>query len=145
MAKSIKVGGLVVEVPDDSPLLSPERASACKTAERPAIPDEPEQQAYVYQPNDPYGAAVGRVHAIGNLPRVDKPWVRKTFFLFLVVLPFTCIELAAVASTFSEDGVVMKLKMFLLFSGLAVLFSAPYFVIWKKSRKAKGKANNGSA
>jgi len=146
MARTIKMGNFIVEVPDNSSLLAPGRSvSPLETkAERPDVPSEPEPEVYVYQPNDPYRSAIDRVHAIGSLERVDKPWVQRTFFLFFVIVPFVVGELAAVAVALHEEG-FMKVKLFLLVNFFVLLLCAPYFIIWRRARKAKARVRGSVA
>lgn len=141
--KTVKFGNLTLEVPENSPLLASGSVVSLPEvkAERPDIPREPEPEIHVYQPNDPFHSAIDRVHALGNLEKVDKPWVQKTFFFFFVLVPFVVGELAAVASTLHQEG-LMKVKVFLLVNFGVLLVCAPYFIIWRRARLAKSRSRN---
>src|SRR5215510_11516594 len=100
MSKTIKVGGILVEVPDDSPLAGSPDAdeSPALTAEKPEEPEKLETLQYVYRPNDPFQANIDRVVVLRNIESSGKPWVRKAFVFFFLIFPMLIAEIAAVGA-----------------------------------------------
>ena len=149
MPKTIKVGGLIVEVPDDSPLLSsPQRENQPKVvAERPAetLDPDPIAEVRIFQPNDPYRAAIDRVEMLGNLEKVEKPWVKRTFFVFFLLLPLSMGELAAFAALKNEPDPTVGWKLFFFLNFFTALLCTPYFFIWRRSTKAQARRTSAEA
>jgi hypothetical protein len=138
MTKTIKIGGLTVEVPDDSPLASGPvvESPAALVAEK---PDEPEKLAtleHVYRPNDPFQSSVDRVVALGNAHATGKSWVRKTFLVCLVILPFTFIQIAAIGALFNPSS-TSRLSDFLFVNFLGLFVWVPGLLIWRAKRPKK--------
>src|SRR5262245_30345620 len=78
MPRTMKIGGLDVVLPDDSPLgesAGNETATRFQ-AEKPEEPAKLESPQYVFRPNDPFQSNVDRMVALGNVQNT-KPWVRK--------------------------------------------------------------------
>ena len=141
VSKTIKVGGIYVEVPDDSPLASgPVSDSPLPlTAEKPEEPEKLESGQYVYRPNDPFQSSIDRVVVLGNVHSVGKPWVKKAFMFFFVILPFTCVEIAAISALFNESS-NSRLGDFLFVNFLGMFAWAPYLLIWWRTRAKKAAA-----
>jgi hypothetical protein len=94
MTKTIKMGNIYVEVPDESYLLD----SDAKKDSDFIKPEEPEallEEVKVYKPNDPFHSTVDRWEALGNIEKANKPWIKKGYFIFFIVLPFILFELMA--------------------------------------------------
>ena len=130
MSKTIKVGGVHVEIPDDSPLAQVAVADSVPlTAEKPDEPEKLESLPYVYRPNDPFQSNIDPIVAIGNVHSAGKPWVRKVFMFFFVILPMLVAEIAAVGALFIEpEG--ERWKMIALYNLFGLAASAPYLAIW---------------
>ncbi len=136
MTRMIKLGNLYVEVPDDGSLNEPPIKPASIRAERPPEPEKLDPQPYIYQTNDPFRSSIDRIHALGNLEKVEKPWVRKSFFVLFLVLPFIFGELFAVAAVVNGQGPAAW-KVFLFINIFTAVVCTPYFVIWRKASRQK--------
>ena len=138
MAKTVKVGNLYVEVPDNSPLL--ERKPVV-FAEKPSekIDPDPIAEVRVYQPNDPFQSSIDRIEMLGNIEKVDKPWVRKTFVFFFLVFPLTCGGLGAIAALINEPNPSAAWKLFFFINFVTVLLCTPYFFMWRRASRRKAK------
>jgi|SRR5690242_15283160 len=137
MPRTIKMGGMDVIIPDDSPLGStPATESGPQfQAEKPEEPEKLESQPYVYRPNDPYQASVDRVVALGNV-QDTKPWVKKAFLIMFLVFPAAIMEITAInALIFEPEG--DKLRKFVMYNVLGLIFCAPYLLIWIGTKLAK--------
>lgn len=138
MTKTIELGGITVSIPDDSPLASGSVAEspAALLAEKPEEPERLASSQYVYRPNDPFQSSIDRVVVLGNVHSTGKPWVKKAFMFFFLILPFSCAEIIAVGALFTEpEG--RKLGQFLLFNLIGLIVSAPYLLIWRGTRPKK--------
>ena len=138
MTKTIKLGGITVEVPDDSPLASASgvESPAALLAEKPEEPEKLASPQYVYRPNDPFQSSIDRVVVLGNVHSSGKPWVKKAAMFFFVILPFSCAEIIAVGALLTEPA-GRKLEQFLLFNVIGLIVSAPYLLIWRGTRPKK--------
>lgn len=135
MTKTIRIGGMDVVIPDDSPLTSvPGDESASRLhAEKPDEPERLESPQYVYRPNDPFQTSVDRVVALGNVQNT-KPWVKKAFLIWFLILPFSIMEITAInALIFEPAG--EKLRNFLQYNAIGLVVCAPYLLIWFATRR----------
>jgi hypothetical protein len=145
MAKTIRIGGIDVEVPDDSPLASGAEiyAPAQLQADKPEEPEKLETLPYVYRPNDPFQSSVDRVVALRNIQEA-KSWVRKAFLWMFLIIPMSIAEIRAIDALVSmPEG--QKLKQFLTYNAIGLVACAPYLFIWgattlHKKKKAASQA-----
>ncbi len=142
MAKIIKVGNVYVEIPDESPLAptSSHDSSQPIRAEKPEHPDKHEPTPYIYRPNDPFQSSIDRIEALGNVHKVNKPWVRKAFIFFFLIFPFSLMEIVAVNALFVEPG-GQKLKSFLMYNLTGLMLCGPYLLIWIGSGRSQSRTN----
>jgi hypothetical protein len=138
MTRTIKIGGMTVEVPDDSPLASGPvvESPAALLAEKPDEPEKLSSSQYVYRPNDPFQSEIDRVVVLGNVHSAGKPWVRKVFLTCFVILPFTFAEIIAIGALFTEPP-GRKLSQFLFYTGIGLIVGAPYLLIWWAQKPKK--------
>ena len=139
MTRTINIGGMTVVVPDDSPLASGPVSDSPATlaAEK---PDEPEQltpHQHVYRPNDPFQSSIDRVVVLGNLHSTGKPWVKKAFMFFFVILTFTCAEIVAISTLFTNDPLGSRLQDFAFFNLIGLIVCVPYLLIWRSTKPKK--------
>jgi hypothetical protein len=141
MTRTIKIGGMTVEIPDDSPLASGpvEESAAALVADKPEEPETLASPQYVYRPNDPFQSSVDRVAALGNLHSAGKPWVKKAFMFFFVILPFTCVEIIAISALFDQSS-DSRLQDFLFINFLGAFVWVPYLLIWWRTKAKKPAA-----
>jgi hypothetical protein len=142
MSKTIKVGGMEIVLPDDSPLEAGagDAPSAELQADKPDKPEELKEGPYVYRPNDPFQGPIDRVVALGNV-QDTKPWVKKAFVIMFLILPASIMEITAInALIFEPPG--EKFGKFATYNMIGLIACAPYLLVWigtslAKKRKAK--------
>lgn len=138
MVQRMKVGNVYVDVPDGS--AGPNRIGdnpQTLEAEKPETPEKFENEPYLYQPNDPLRHGIDQVQAISSISAEHKPWVRKTFFIFFVVVPFVFIELGA----FTMVKMLPKggWSTVLLWNVCLIPFWLFYYIVWRRNVKGKTK------
>jgi len=136
MAKTIKMGNIYVEVPDESYLLD----SDAKQNSDFIKPEEPEallEEVRVYKPNDPFQSTVDRWEALGNLEKVDKPWIKKGYFIFFIVFPFILFQLMAVALFLGANSISNGIKGFLFINIIWLLLLMPALKVWGRANRKK--------
>jgi hypothetical protein len=137
MPKTIKMGGMDVLVPDDSPLASTSTHDSAPEflAEKQHEPEKLESPQYVYRPNDPFQSSVDRVVALGNV-QSTKPWVKKAFLILFLIFPFSIMEITAInALIFEPEG--EKLRNFVTYNAIGVIACGPYLLIWIGTSRKK--------
>jgi len=137
MPKTMKIGGMDVVLPDDSPLgaAGSDEVVTRFRAEKPEEPEKLESPQYVYRPNDPFQSNVDRTVALGNV-QSTKPWVKKAFLFAFLIFPFAIAEITAInALFFAPAG--EKLDGFLQYNGIGLLLCAPYLFIWFATSRGK--------
>ncbi len=144
--KTVQVGGVYLEVPRSSSLgesIAARRPDTLK-ADKPSEPAPLDPQPYIYQPNDLFRAQVDRVVALGSVETVGvaKPWVRKAFFFFFLVVPFAFANLFALALVMHGNGRPAWLT-FLQVNLVTTLFSIPFMVIWGRARRRARQPSAG--
>jgi hypothetical protein len=140
MPRTMKIGGMDVIIPDDSPLASApaDESTPRFQAEKPDEPEKLESQPYVYRPNDPFQSSVDRVVALGNVQEA-KPWVKKAFLIMFLIFPGSLMETTAVnALIFEPPG--EKLRKFIMYNVIGLIACAPYLLIWIGTSMARKKA-----
>ena len=138
MSKTIKVGGIDVEVPDDSPLAygAGNPSPAELQADKPETPEKQETLPWVYRPNDPFQSSVDRVVALGNVHEA-KPWVKKTFLWAFLIIPFSIAEISAIDALVNKPA-GQKLEQFVALNLAGLLACTPYLLIsFARSRQKK--------
>lgn len=137
MPRTIKIGGMDVVLPDDSPLASSPAGETAPefVAEKPEEPEKLESPQYVYRPNDPFQSSVDRVVALGNVQNT-KPWVKKAFLVMFLIFPFSIMEITAInALIFEPEG--EKLRNFLMYNAIGMIACGPYLLIWIATSRKK--------
>ena len=139
MSRTIKVGGIEVVLPDDSPLETSVGVSspAELQADKPDKPEDIQSAPYLYRPNDPFQGPIDRVVALGNVQDA-KPWVRKAFLWVFLIIPFSVVQILAVGALFvMPEG--EKLRQFLTINMMGLFAYAPYVAIWLGTSYQKRK------
>lgn len=140
MPRTIKMGGMDVIIPDDSPLAPASAAGSTPQfqADKPEEPEKLESLPYVYRPNDPFQSSVDRVVALGNV-QDTKPWVKKAFLIMFLIFPASLMEITALnALIFEPPG--DKLRKFVMYNVVGLVACAPYLMIWIGTKLAKKRS-----
>jgi hypothetical protein len=141
--RTIKVGDVYVEVPDDTPLAPAPGEDAARPVKL-EKPEEPEPLIVgprVYRPNDLVQSSFDQIEALGNIGRVHKPWVRKVFFFVLILMPFSLFEMGALNELFtSPPGERLRPFLWYNVAGLLVIwFPAMLWIRAKAASKTAGR------
>ena len=143
MAEYIQVGKsgkFVFEVPKDASesLLLPQLSNIKTDKQEVGIQEiikKKEEQAFIYQLNDPFLSLIGQAQAIGSISNNHKPWVKKTWIIVFLIFPL--IKLGGVLLTTDRHVSAENIMVTLLAS---LFYWYIYYAIWQ-NKVAKKKAS----
>jgi len=103
-------------------------------------PDENQDisnSVYIYKPYDPFQYAIDQERALTNISEHHKPWVRRTWFIINIALPYVAAYVFTIFYVTDLLKPELKEPFFLfLWWILVIVGTTPYIIIWNKKAKS---------